>query len=181
MWLRNFYNRLASLLIAGGAYTSTSVFDDSNLSEKQTSGSFCSKMCGNDSTYTYNFYPYWSSKICTLTNNNYSNGGLIFGSGDTPVSFDDYKLDSHLTFTKNVVNYAFDTPTYDETTRTWSSTWSGDIKNTSSNDIEIKEIGITAYPSTLLYREVLEEPFILQAGQTMNYKHTFKFTMPEHS
>ena len=177
MWLRNFYNSLACMVLGGG-FTSTSNLDDNNISLKKIDGSFASNFGNSSIWYFYpvseygKFYQHSSGSMGSL------NYGLIFGSGDTKVTYDDYKLTEPLTNKCTITNLVYGTPTYDAETKTWSCTVQFDLKNTSSTAAVIKEVGLRNYSPVLLYREVLDEPITLGAGITMAYNHTFKFTMP---
>lgn len=182
MWLRNFYNILAWLLFMPA--TSTSNFDDNNISVKKPTGSYWKYLGDESGTPTIvKLFPTNNGGFAqgiSGTMNSTSMYGIGFGGGNTPVTFDDYALASSLNMTYSIANKTQGTPTYDSTTRTWSNTVEFDLKNTSSTDYDIKEVGLFNGAYTLIYREVLANPFTLQAGQTVHYIHTFKFTMPEH-
>ncbi len=186
MWLRNFYNLLAWMIM--GKWTSTSDFNDNNISVKDINGYFETNIFGTTSSgYFYNFYP--CSNTHSSSSNSYftqySSGkmgsldyGIIFGSGDTPVTYDDYKLESPITNNCSISSTSTGTPVYDANTKTWTNTIQFDLKNTGSTSVTINEVGLKNYNNILLYREVLNNPITLDPGITMVYTHTFKFTMP---
>ena len=174
-----------------GFKTSTSDFNDNNISVKNLNGTYMSYIGGKNSSPNLNYiYPYsYTGGMIQLTSGAMklsSAYGVCFGSDDTPVTYDDYTLTAlGIDFTIN--NFSAGTPTYDESNRTWSNIIEFDLTNTSSTDVDVKEVGIITGGSSganyhsLIYREGLENPFTLQANQTVHYAHTIKFTMPEHS
>lgn len=96
--------------------------------------------------------------------------GLICGSGDTPVTYDDYKLATELTSNEiSFVSINYSDTTYDEATNSFKRT----VKKifAAKKDLTIKEIGFANYVYngsgqyiTLLYRKVLDEPISVQAN-----------------
>ena len=105
---------------------------------------------------------------------------IIVGTGTTPVTSSDYKIENEIT--KNLIcdsislsyNYA-DGKIYIKKTMT----------NTGSETITINEIGMTANNCSydncqfLVYREVLETPIVVAPGETFTVTITHHFTMPE--
>lgn len=104
--------------------------------------------------------------------------GLVCGSGDTAVTYDDYKLAS--IFSSSEISYvscSCSDLTYDETTNTFQKTLTKVF--TAKTDITIKEIGFYtkmschtvssnnasgSYYTVLTYREVLDEPIEVAAN-----------------
>jgi hypothetical protein len=121
-----------------------------------------------------------------------SNGGVYFGAGSTPVTKNDYKLDSPITSGLSITN-----PNIDGNSDLWSVsdgkyvyTVTYTVKNTSDSEINIWEIGvfgevteqtITSYPAhTVLFeRTVFSEPVTIAPGQikVITYKLTFNQTL----
>lgn len=180
MWLRNFYHLLAWAVVGKCTYGTDVV--DSELNVQNYTGSFFDSFPGGETKAPiYYLFPALnldvSSPFGSLT---YNSNGIRFGSGDTPVTYNDCNLEQPLVAGASTSNLVLQTPAYDETTRTWSNTISMDIKNTGVSDLTVKEVGFFGY-GTLLYREVLDTPFTISVGQTVHYTHKFSFTMPEHS
>lgn len=96
---------------------------------------------------------------------------LLFGSGDSSASIDDYKLENLLTDYSVLAHSKTSIGAYDTLCTVFSRTIQA---NTS---ITIKEYGIVSVSSSgdalLLAREVLPEPVTLQSGE----KHTFTMTI----
>jgi hypothetical protein len=176
MLLRNYDN-----LITLGSYnwkkwsifipTDNSKFGDGDLTLKNTSGGL---------TYFIS-PPYPTMSFANLdnsyTSNNSKSGScsLIVGSGDTLVTYDDYKLENIISTNDiQAVNITNTDPVYDIA----NDVWVGEYKKVfmALNDITIKEICVAYYNSftnggyyqtLLLYREVLETPIEVPANATV--------------
>lgn len=111
--------------------------------------------------------------------------GVYFGSGSTPATKDDYKLESPIESGLSISNpsgFTWITPTEG----VWSATAAYAVTNTSDSPITIQEIGNfttvgqsgSKYYFTLMERTVLPEPIVIPAGesQLVTYKVTFKQT-----
>lgn len=127
------------------------------------------------------------SQTATTWTNEYYWSNLVVGSGTTPVTMEDYRIESEITTLSCLsVSVSYDpengTVTYDKT-----------IKNTSSGTITVSEIGIvglmkyyssvhtsnsgTTFP-VLCYREVLDTPIVVAPGESFTVSITHKFPMP---
>lgn len=134
---------------------------------KQTDGSLESAVFENS------FYGQDKDRL----NTDYSNGSygcyLLIGAGATPPTIDDYKLDSL------VSNYTVLAQTHTLFGQYGSSAFiiTRTIQNPSSAEpLTIKEVGLFGGNNTQLYmiaREVLDEPIILQPGES----HSFTMTI----
>lgn len=96
---------------------------------------------------------------------------LLFGSGDSNASIDDYKLESLLTDYSVLAHSKTSIGTYDTLCTVFSRTIQANF------NITIKEYGIVSVSSSgdalLLAHEILPEPVVLQPGE----KHTFTMTI----
>ena len=114
----------------------------------------------------------------------YVGEGLTFGSGDTPVAYDDYALSVPATDSVcSHVSYSLSDTTYDEATDTFKRTMKRIFA--AKQDLVIKEIGwVTRISGSssqtvssgseygcLVYRKVLDEPISVEANS--NFELTF--------
>ena len=98
---------------------------------------------------------------------------ILIGSGDTPFTDTDYELDNRITTGITFNTSALGKATYDSSLGKTVRTATVTINTTA--DITIKEIGLARYVFTnsstgyltLLYREVLDTPITLAAGQSV--------------
>lgn len=174
MLLRNFYNVLATIMIGNKRIGSTSAYGDGVLNAKQMTGTVSENpisAIGNTST---NFLFPWYSIDNTSTG---LPTQLVFGTGNTPVTFDDYTLTNYKYF--QVTSYAWDGLQYNSETKTFSNTARISLTNNTGSDFVVSEIGISANKRVLYYREVLDTPITIPAGKAITYTHEFKFTMPQ--
>ena len=124
----------------------------------------------------------WCGSSCEGMQLPFSDGGnvdygLICGSGDTPVTYDDYKLAAE--FTSNDISFVskeYSDTTYDEATNTFTRILKKVIS--AKKDLTIKEIGFANYLYhgsskyiALFYRKVLDEPISVEANS--NFELTF--------
>ena len=118
--------------------------------------------------------------------------GIYFGSGSTPASKEDYKLESPITAGLQIVNPTFkktdgvwDVP-IEESNGQYSLVSSFTVKNTTESDITIREIGAFVEFNTagdyyhyfnpvLFKRDVLDEPITIEPGKVkiIDYRLTF--------
>ena len=107
--------------------------------------------------------------------------GVWFGSGSTPATKGDYKLESPITSGLSITTQ---TKLIGKESEGKYCAWvSYVVKNTSDNDINIWELGVfaeakrdsTKFHSVLLDRVVLPEPIVLAVGEEkiITYKITF--------
>lgn len=108
---------------------------------------------------------------------------IVFGSGNTPVTFDDYKLAEQIpnstiyTSTSYGDNVRINTVTYDASTGSYTADISILITNKSGEEITIREFGLGIY-YYLYYREVLEEPFTIPAHGVSIFNYQITVTVP---
>ena len=150
---------------------------------------------GSIASFTYIYTPagimgYDKANLLTSTATSKvsSNGGGLYlgvGGSDTEVSVYDYNLGSQITTISSPANTSTWSETIDEGKCVRVQNINLDIKNTSSETIVIKEIGLycrcnTGYNSShyvLIYREVLEDPITLEASQTVNFQKEVTYTL----
>ena len=136
-----------------------------NVSAKKVNGEYVTQRYGNIS----NFLGFASGNGL-----DYSAGQsmrLLFGSGDSSASVDDYKLESLVTDYSALAHSKTSIGTYDTLCTIFSRTIEA------NSNITIKECGVVSVDNSgntlLLAREVLPEPVTLQPGE----KHTFTMTI----
>lgn len=192
MFLRNFDN--ATLLLLGFGQTSvtgvtstrsvisSTTFGDNAITVKQTNGT----------TKSYNASNYANSYIQSLLS--LEVGDICLGDGNTPVTYDDYKLSGNLV--KNSLTKISQTTVYDEVTKEYVTTLFATYTNTTGADITVSEWGLFAQgtgtnaPSSsskgtysnsgqyiLLYREVLDTPVVIEAGNTTTFEFNLKVSL----
>jgi hypothetical protein len=122
----------------------------------------------------YNSYYYTNSS-------NYS--AIVFGTGNTPVTLDDYKLADQIP--SNVINASvssgdnvrINSVSYDAVTGTYTADVSILVTNKLNRDITIREFGFGIY-YYLYYREVLEEPFTIPANGVSVFNYQVSVAVP---
>ena len=102
---------------------------------------------------------------------------IALGSGNTPVTYDDYTLENRLTTSQIAANSSSgvsSTATYNEESKTWIKTMSYDFQ--AKTDVTVSEIGVEYYTANgeycLVYREVLDTPVSLTTGQYLKVSIT---------
>ena len=187
------YGTATSTVVGGGGGYTLKVTDGTARTDGQVtngkSGNFCGLAFGYgryalSSNVTTTMMP--SSGVATTATTGISyQTTLVVGSGTTPVTDDDYKLDSPIT-TLTAVSATTSCKTED--TRANLSPTSFTVTTTYRNDTEapvtVNEIGImipvgykhsgtgsnrNALSSCLIYREVLETPVTIESNQLRTF------------
>lgn len=181
MNLRNYDNIMAAKqlvanykgCISTGEHTN---FGDGHLTVKDTSASIW-RIYNGTSYVEYMRQPFYFD-------NNSVGMGLTCGSGDSVVTYDDYKLNIPVTDSDcSHVSFTLSETTYDEATNTFKRTYKRIFA--AKKDFVIKEIGFVTYVpcsssqtnsegsdrSCLMYRKVLDEPISVEANS--NFELTF--------
>lgn len=173
MFLKNWYNAISHVMACGNVdlnyvNTSGSTFLQSNSVSYDIIG------IGNSAS---NYYSPSMRKVRTELNP-YS--GVIFGSGTTPPTIDDYKLSGQLIKTISAsASYTFKTDgdgIYHECLYT--------ITNTGSEEITIGEVALLAGVGSslnqkiLVERTVLETPVTISAGGVGMVTYTIRLNYP---
>lgn len=194
MWLRNFYNALTAIIFSQDTLTNTSTPTEYSapIMVRDVGGSYTQSWFNNYSAYSTSNY--WFSCISNLllpgkmsislttsynATSSFTGMNLYLGSGSTPVSYEDYRLDTLITSGLTIVNNngILETPT-DISGSTISSKKNFTINNSSASSITISEIGLAAGIGAavssnyggrvcMIYREVLDEPVTLGPGESM--------------
>lgn len=197
MILNNTINLLKNLSLIGGVNQKSNVYTPM-YPMVNTSGSNIDYHSGIITTRDYNAYTYYYSNrrpfsttdISVRTSYSGSVGyiNVVVGSGTTPVSPDDYALESLISTVSMqsgtaIVNYIVDT---DAKSITAKNNIKVAVKNTSSESITISELGIlhTVYTgsstsntaSMLVYREVLDTPVTIAAGEFSTFQINIEVT-----
>lgn len=126
-------------------------------------------------------FPY-IGKVCTASTPGYSNTGVVIGSGTTPPSIEDYKLENRIitpTASSGTV-----TSTFDDSGVVHTSILT--ITNNHTEAITIAEIGLYAVGSnkngesySVLYdRTLLENPITIEPGGVGQITYTIRMDFP---
>lgn len=188
MVLRNYHNILAALVL-GAKSTGELSFGDGCLSIKTPSGTLYYLDHSIVSVYScYESIGKPTGSMNTNSSGSATFSSMVFGTGDTAVTYDDYKLESEYT-SYSRASFVVTEPVYDASTRKFTRTVSCVLTNTGASEVTLKEMGIymstAGYSSSttgarwcLVYREVLDTPITIAAGDSVKYTHTFEYTMP---
>lgn len=133
--------------------------------------------------------PYLNSSILTseTETGNYDVFYVGFGSGNTEVTEDDYKLESFISSGLSLVSSSCSGTVVmdaDKNGSTRTCAVEMIIKNTSTENLTIAEIGFyqtifyskNSYYNFLLHREVLDSPVVMEPNSTLTLAFDFSFT-----
>lgn len=173
MFTKNWYTALISTM----SYKELS-YTNINGDTKATHPSYaryCIDFCNSSGVYVPNL-----NTVLTTTD---GKGGVIFGTGTTPPTIDDYYLSGNLitSFTAlTSVNVLID-----DDGCTFTTTYT--LTNTSENDFTVGEIGIMCNPAStgsaaaskaLYERTVLDTPITIPAGGIGVVTYTIRMNYP---
>ena len=157
---------------------SSSAYNISNLPFKDIGGTehttvYASTSSSVNPTFLFSDVVNTVTPAVSVNSTTYPYTYLLIGSGDTPFTDTDYALDNRLVAGITFNTSAFGKATYDSSLGKSIRTATFTINTTT--DITIKEIGLARYVYTsssqgylaLLYREVLDTPITLAAGQSV--------------
>lgn len=174
MITKNYYKILAA---AFGTTTSLVSYKTYNNTEKAVSTTnLIYHLMWNTRTYDY-------ASIANLRESLTSYGGVILGTGDTPPTFDDYKLAGDII--SGFVYTSTLSANSDENGVTLKAKYT--ITNNNASEITIKELGLingmggstfTASEKGLLDRTVLDNPVTIPAGGVGQVEYTITFNLP---
>ena len=184
MFLRNYYNLIARVNLGRDKVLSSDAgFGSNSLNIKCTDGHLLTGGW-NNSTYGGGDIPLILDR--GIVTSDYP--GIVLGTGNEPVTFDDYKLGTLLTkgFTTSSVgtsNYL-----YNEVSNKFYATSKFTLSNTSNENIIIREYGISCYAYMyggasygngwfLIFRELLE-PYTIEPSESVNMILNVSYTMP---
>lgn len=188
IWTRNYYNALTALALCDTPTTSTATPTDYTppIRLRNPSGSyvtpknegFITSYNGTDYIYNYIAFgqPLFVGKLTTAYGISITgNGALIgvsFGTGITPATYEDYKLENEITSGLTLVSGSgvlTQATTLDGTHL--KSTRSFTVTNSSASDITLSEFGISIafgiYNAFLVYREVFDTPITLHPSESI--------------
>lgn len=182
MFLRNYYNAIARANLGFSAIGS--VFGDGSLAIRSTSGSIVSSVDISGSYVVYLFPLMGNINLINTDGYSYM-GNIVFGSGNEPVTFDDYCLGTliHSGLTSNKVSQGNFSYNADEKKYYGQNKYT--LSNSSSENITIREYGLGGGVSTgsysaepfLYYRELIE-PYVLSPQESVNVILKYSYTMP---
>ena len=177
MWLRNWDNAFVGVFGLGANTNAT--FGDGYVSLKFTNGSsyYIHENSASQNPIVIGL-PRSSSYYSTGINTTSSLGTkyeINVGTGTTPVTYNDYKMESPLTSSSIThIGYSFESLGYDSTTKTWGKNVIRSFRNATNGQLTISEIGIYMGLSgsnggtALVYHEVLDEPIVVEPDQKFN-------------
>lgn len=209
MFLRNHDNTLVAMYVCtpgrgyngyadynANALPSNSYFDDSNVEGGDGHCNLRTTEGGYQDIYYAGTMYYASSSHFTGIHVPASLGvpSICLGTGDTPVTYEDYKLSGAVI--PNILVQQSRKVKYDTATGKWVVTLIATYYNSTSSEITIKEWGIWRYvkgnnPATsgysnnsqyvaLTFREVLNAPIVIEAGTTATLTFSLDVPMPNH-
>ena len=116
------------------------------------------------------------------TNLSTTTSGVLFGTGDTPASLDDYKLAGNVI--RNIAATINRTYSYSEAQQSLKTIYT--ITNNNTGEITIKEVALQAeFYSTngvtrgcIIDRTVLDTPVTIPAGGIGQVEYTITFNLP---
>ena len=174
MFTKNWY-RIESIPFHDSGYTAKSI-GMVNFNNAAISGSYAS--AANQSLLSKNNYCPYIGRLTTNASLGYEVTGVIIGSGTTPPTIDDYKLENRITLS-GITSSGSVSTTSDDGGITLISVLT--IANNSGQEITIGECGIfTNNGSTgdaycaLIERTVLESPITIPAGGVGQVTYTIR-------
>lgn len=189
MWLRNWYTLLNALFLSrtDDAIPGTNPSDTPALSYRGTSGTYYkaiyqdsdtesnSRRSGIVNTITPGKY-----KLALGTAFNAATAGkvtIIFGTGTTPVTFDDYRIETPIASGLSLAN--INTSLLSKTAyinNSYAFKTTATVTNTSDSNITINEIALNSDGDAVtmcIYREVLSEPIVLAPNESVVIEFNF--------
>lgn len=184
MILRNFYNMIVATVVGAGApvvdYTGAPKLHYHNYAT-----SYAGKPMLYDPNSGHQGNPRMNNIMTTLDNTSY--GGVVFGTGTTPPTYDDYKLSGDLITGLTISK----TESTDRSDTDASRTVIYTITNGGASDVTIGEVGLLAvgsqspketsygyrYPM-MVERTVLNSPVTIPAGGIGQVTYTIRMNYP---
>lgn len=172
MLTKNFYYALSGYVrrIGAKSYTTSGFVDADGVSLGEVD-------CGSTAKPASVLGP-----LCMVNTDYYKTGeGVVFGTGTTPPTVNDYEMESPITgstvISATAPGEAGVYVTIDETCMRISATY--DVTNLTDQELALSEVGLFGCYRTsdpLLYdRTVLAEPIVIPAGQTVPVNYAIKF------
>lgn len=176
-WTRNAWNFNFAYMANAVGDGSSSSFGSGQMTAKDTSGAFYSSDGHTVESYS-SVTPYSSGGwACSTTGNTF---GILAGLSDKVFDIDDYKLDSLVPHGSDPNNLQYQAQPdmsieYNAATKTWKSTHSRTLLNSSGGTVIVKEIGLvwrgeifsTSTQNFLMARDVLAVPVEVPDGNNI--------------
>ena len=174
MFTRNWYKILGQVMSNSSADTDYITYSGNTHTQVNTISDDCLKL-GNTNTTNY-----YSATMRVVRTSLGSCGGVLFGTGTTQPTIDDYKLAGDIISTISAsVSY---TRTVTEDSTTFQCVYT--INNSGTEEITIGEIGLiggcdsSAARRILVERTVLDSPVTIPAGGVGQVTYTINFNYP---
>ena len=193
MFLRNYDNFFVAINLCpysstkypgagdGTSISPTTGYEDGTYVQRSTNGANNAAKFGD---YASSFMTY--SPIMFIPQ------GICLGDGTTEVTYDDYQLSGKVI--ENKLVGISSNKTYDFQTHKWIATLVASYSNTTDTTITISEWGlwrnnssysITVFSNSsstccLVFREVLDEPIVIEPGTTATLTFEVEIPMPNH-
>lgn len=171
MWLRNFHNLIATMLMYHNATSS-------GLTLRNTSGSRYYFLTSTTAAFVNsNIAPGFNAN----TNSANSQCYVIFGTGTTAPTYDDYKLESQWTTNLSRVATTGGPPyQIDADANSWGCDYETTISNAGSASVTVTEWGILSAQGSatqlfLLFRALLDTPVTLARYESATLYWTLTF------
>ncbi len=189
MLLRNYDNLVALCALPNAGLGKTlgdaTAFSDEHLCLKDISGAL-KRVYHYFGSSAYGFDMPFKQFTCGSTqfaDISIGHSTIVAGNGDTPVTYDDYKLENIFTNTQvQKISHSVGDVIYNEADNTWEKTYY--CVCLAKEDLTVKEIGIYAKPtqttssssaySALVYRKVLDAPVEVPANANFVLSFTVK-------
>lgn len=177
MFTKNWYK-----LMALNVFNTTTSFKKPDGSDKSHSGaSNHALMAIGGSATSYNGNGYYAPQMCRVLKSLTSGlGGVVFGTGNTPPTIEDYTLSGSIitTFSASVAV----TKSVDDDGGSITGIYT--LVNTASDEITVSEVALLApyYPGdgymVMVERTVLDSPLVIPANGVGQITYTVKLVYP---
>lgn len=188
MFLRNYDNYMAGLNLLDALNISVPVVNNSTLLFAE--GYYNQRTANGAITSIY----YCNNMAQFHTLMSLSAKGICLGDGDDAVSYDDYKLSGEVISNKLIeVSKSI---SYNPTTHKFRKTLVATYTNSGNTDLTISEWGLwrinaqdganntifnhESSVAVLVYRAVLDDPIVIEAGTTATLTFSIDIPMPNH-
>lgn len=178
MWLRNYYNLLSALILTDDELSSTTpptaytppIMIKTTTGANMEAGFNKASFCRSNKSNLANFFLIGKGNagINDQSGSTYD-FDIRLGTGSTPVTYDDYCLESQISLTLVSSSGSLTTPT-EITGDTTNSVKQYTLNNSTGSSVTVTEIGISIQvgaSQVLLYREVLNTPVTLAPSESI--------------